>query len=270
MTELQCYLLNMLSWFHNYCNNNNLRYYALGGTMLGAVRHEGFIPWDDDIDVGMPRPDYNRLIKNIGNRIYEDYYLETPFSTYSDYKYPYCKLYNTKTTLVEHTWPRLKRGIFIDVFPLDGLGNDQNEAEKTWEKVSSKINYIWCRTCGVRRDRALYKNIAIIGAHLIPNVIAMDKKVLFDMDQKCQKLDFDTVLYGGNVFGNWGKKEIMKSEIMGRPKEYKFENQVIFGAQDYDSYLTHLYNDWKKLPPKEKQITHHEYLEIDLNKGYFT
>jgi lipopolysaccharide cholinephosphotransferase len=62
MTELQSRLLEMLKWFHSFCMENNIKYYALGGTALGAIRHNGFIPWDDDIDVGMPREEYNKLI----------------------------------------------------------------------------------------------------------------------------------------------------------------------------------------------------------------
>ena len=76
--ELQRHLLGMLIWFHDFCVKNNIRYYALGGTMLGAARHQGFIPWDDDIDVGIPRTDYEKLISLIGNRKIDYYYLETP------------------------------------------------------------------------------------------------------------------------------------------------------------------------------------------------
>ncbi|MDE6558154.1 MAG: LicD family protein, partial [Clostridia bacterium] len=79
MSELQQRLLDMLKWFHAFCVEHNLRYYALGGTLLGAVRHKGFIPWDDDIDVGMPRKDYNRFIKLMKNADGQSVFrLETP------------------------------------------------------------------------------------------------------------------------------------------------------------------------------------------------
>ena len=84
LTELQKRLLKILEWFHSFCIDNELRYYIVAGTVIGAVRHHGFIPWDDDIDVGMPRKDYNRLMelldKEVGN-----YYLETPFSDNREY-----------------------------------------------------------------------------------------------------------------------------------------------------------------------------------------
>ena len=268
LTELQSYLLDMLKWFHNFCVSNKLRYYALGGTMLGAVRHQGFIPWDDDIDVGMPRKDYNKLIEMIGDRENGGFYLETPFSSSFNYRYPYCKLYNVKTSLVEHTWPLLKRGIFIDVFPLDGLGNSKEEAKNRWKSIDANSKYIWCRTCAVRKSRSPYKNAAIVAAPLIPKFLSNDKKILSKMDKMCQERDFDSVSMGGNVFGNWGLKEIMQTSIMGVPQKYAFEDQIIYGAYDYEAYLTNLYGDWRQLPPVEKRVTHHDFIEFDLHTPY--
>ncbi len=266
--ELQNRLIQMMQWFHNYCMNNNIRYYALGGTMLGAIRHGGFIPWDDDIDVGIPRPDYERLRTLIGNKEFETFYFETPDSLYSEYRYPYGKLYDTRTTLTEHTWPALRRGVFIDIFPLDGLGNDEKESTQNWKRIVKKSNYLWARTCAVRKERSMVKNMAIIAAHLIPKGMAGEKKLLYDMDLKCKSYDYYQCIYGGNVFGNWGLKEIMPSSIMGRPTLYRFGDIEIYGAEHADKYLTRLYGDWKKLPPVEKRVTHHDYLELDLSMPY--
>ena len=83
LTSLQQELLNMLKWFDGFCRDNNLQYFAVGGTLLGAVRHNGFIPWDDDIDVAMPRPDYDRLAELMGSKIFDHYILETQKSNCS-------------------------------------------------------------------------------------------------------------------------------------------------------------------------------------------
>ena len=265
---LHSHLMQMMKWFHNFCVNYKIRYYALGGTMLGAIRHQGFIPWDDDIDVGVPRDDYERMKDIIGNRLFDGYYFETMESPAFEYRYPYGKLYDSRTTLVEHTWPALKRGVFIDVFPLDGLGNTQDESINRWKSIMKKANYMLARSCAIRKERSVLKNAAILFAHMIPNPIARDKFILADMEKKCKELDFDECLIGGNIFGNWGIKEIMPSSIMGEPTLYKFGDISIYGAERADDYLTHLYGDWRKLPPKEKQITHHDFLEIDLNKPY--
>ena len=119
MNQQQEKLLKILSWFHEYCGRYDLRYYVLGGTMLGAVRHNGFIPWDDDIDVGMPRSDYERLrelsksIKNQGN-----YLIEFPGEDNPEYSYFAAKVYDTSTTLIEKQRKPIKRGIYLDVFAL--------------------------------------------------------------------------------------------------------------------------------------------------------
>ena len=97
MTELQSRLLEMLKWFHEFCTKNNLTYYAVGGTTLGAVRHNGFIPWDDDIDVGLPRPDYEKLKQIAKDKVNEKtkYYIEFP-SDKKEYAASYGKMYDLK------------------------------------------------------------------------------------------------------------------------------------------------------------------------------
>ena len=84
----------------------------------------------------------------------------------------------------------------------------------------------------------------------------------------CETLDWDECLYGGNPVGAWRIKEIMSKDIIGTPTLYKFENIEIYGAEKADEYLTHLYGDWRKLPPVEKRVTHHDYILCDLNKSY--
>ncbi len=85
LTPLQQELLNMLKWFDKFCRDNDLKYFSVGGTLLGAIRHNGFIPWDDDIDVAMPRPDYDRLAELMGNKVFEHYVLETHNSARVDF-----------------------------------------------------------------------------------------------------------------------------------------------------------------------------------------
>lgn len=265
---LQIKLLQMMDWLHYFCVDNRICYYALGGTMLGAIRHEGFIPWDDDIDIGMPRSDYNRFIELIGNKVVDNYFLETPESESFEFRYPYSKLYDMKTSLIENTWPKLKRGIFIDIFPLDGFGNTEEECLGNWAIVSNKTNFIWARMCALRKQRSLKKNVAIIIAHFIPRFIAKDKQRLIQINKLASKLDFNSTLYGGNTFGNWGRKEIMLSSIFGKPTLYKFENLTIYGVEKYNEYLTQMYGNWKQLPPVGKRVSHHDFIQFNPSIPY--
>ena len=91
---------------------------------------------------------------------------------------------------------------------------------------------------------------------------------MLSIDDTCKARAYDDYLYVGNLYGNWGIKEIVERSVMSPPKLYGFEDLEVYGVADYDKYLTSLYGDWRKLPPKEKQVTHHDYIELDLNKSY--
>lgn len=263
--KLKSMLLDMLKWFHAFCEKNGLRYYALGGTMLGANRHGGFIPWDDDIDVGMPREDYNKLEQLLKNSQNERYVLETPNTPAKDYYYPFSKLYDTQTTLVENTKFKIKRGIYLDIFPLDGIGNSKEESQKNFKSINRLYDLLLAKVAGIRKGRKFYKNLAVVAFRLVP---INAKKVVIRLVKRCSKYSFADCEWIGNLVGAWRFKEIMPKSYMGEPKLYKFENLSIYGVADADAYLTSLYGDWRKLPPKEKQVTHHDFLICDLEKSY--
>lgn len=268
MTELQIRLLDMLQWFDGYCRDNNLRYYVLGGTMLGAARHKGFIPWDDDIDVGLPRKDYETLSELMKGLQFEKYEIETVFSNDKAFCYPYSKIYDTETTLVENTGKYLRRGIFLDIFPLDGAGNNEQECKKNYSPIRRKYNFYLSRVCAFKANRTWYKNLAIETAKLIPECLINNRTLRIKLDSMCKSRDFDKEKWVANYFGNWGFREVMPKRIFGNPTEYQFENLKVFGPEQYDEYLTHVYGNWKQLPPKEKRVTHHDFKEYNLSKSY--
>ena len=267
MNELQRRLIDILSWFHKFCKKNDLKYFVLGGTMLGAMRHEGFIPWDDDIDVGMPRNECEKLISLMGDDVFDEkFVLEHPLKN-KDYIYPFCKIYDKTTTLVENAKKKIKRGIYIDVFPLDGIGNEKNEVHDNY-KVINKLNMLLTlNIAGFRKGRKWYKNLGVALFRLIP---MNTDKIIKNLIQECSKYPYDDYTYCGNLVGNWGEREIVPREVMGEPRLYKFENIEVYGAEKADEYLTSLYGDWRKLPPKEKQVTHHDFVSLDLNKSYMS
>lgn len=258
-------LLEMVKWFHEFCVANNLRYYAVGGTMLGAVRHKGFIPWDDDIDVGMPRDDYDRFSNLMKEDCSSIYRLEAPFEN-KDYVYQFFKLYDTTTTLIENTRYKTKRGIYIDIFPLDGIGNTLEESKRNFRRIDKNNNYIMTKVCALSNHRKFYKNLAIVVSRCIP--FPSWQSVLRKTDKLCRSRKFDDCKYAANLYGNWHEKEIVSRDCFGVPQLYDFENIRIFGAQDADSYLRALYGDYMKLPPVEKQKSHHDYIMLDLSRSY--
>lgn len=268
LSELQTKLLDMLTWFDNFCRENDLIYYAIGGTLLGAVRHNGFIPWDDDIDIGMPREDYERFQKLMGTNPSDEYCLETPHSKDEKFCYPYCKLYDMRTTLVENVKSKLRRGIYIDVFPIDGLGNDYETGVKWYKHIKRSNDLYLAKVCGFRKGRSLIKNMATVAMGFVPQFVYSGEKQRVKLDKMCQKYRFSESVYAGNLLGNWGIREIVKKEYFGNPIRIRFENIEVLCVEDYDSYLTAIYGDWKKLPSKEKQVSHHDYIFSDLNQSY--
>ncbi len=264
MNDLQSKLFEMLKWFTEYLDDNGYKYYVAYGTFLGVVRHKGFIPWDDDIDIMLPRKDYLRLIWSFDKTI-DHYVLENP-SENNDYPYPYCKIYDTSTTLVERQRKLLKRGVFIDIFPLDGLGNDFAAAKKYYKKVEKKYHLLLTKTCAIRKERKWYKNLAIIFGRLF--LFFNPKKLAKDIDEDASKYDFNTSKYVCCFYGSYGEKEIFEKRVFGEPSIYTFEGTSVKGPQLYDEYLTHLYNNWR-VPPKESEKgIQHDFSMLDLKKSY--
>lgn len=269
ITELQKRLLELLSWFHDFCVQHNLRYYILGGTFLGAVRHNGFIPWDDDADVGMPRPDYEKLIEifKIQGSI-DNYFFESTTSNDPNYLYTYGKLYDINTTLVEKLTKPFKRGIFLDVFPIDGVGNSIKEAKKYYKKIDRLNLVLTTRMVAVSKHRKIYKNMAILLMQIIPNMFIDNKKLALKIDEICKSKDYNTCSYVCNCASTYRAKEIIEKKIIDTFTLYKFESIYLYGPENYEAYLEHIYGNWRCLPPKEKQITNHNYLKLDLNRSW--
>lgn len=268
MNELQSKLVDMLAWFHKFCEENELRYYIIAGTMLGAVRHGGFIPWDDDIDVGMPRSDYEKLRKLSLEQPKIKYMFEYPSLANTEYPFLWAKLYDTTTTLVEKQKYTIKRGIYIDIFPLDGIGNSMNEAIKNYEPIKRSTNLNFMISCSVLKRRKWYKNCLILIGGSIASLVVNKPKLAKKIDDSCKRFDFDSCKIVSNLMGGAHEKGLVKREYFGKPTEIKFENLTVYGLENPDLYLKSMYGDYMKLPPKEAQISYHDSEILDLNNGY--
>lgn len=266
MTELrnmQLKLLDMMKDLHKVFEENNISYYILGGTMLGAVRHKGFIPWDDDIDIGIPRSDYEKLLK-LNKKILPKYLQMDNFSTDKNAHSIVSKIYNKETTLIEKQRPKNIKGIYIDVFPLDGCGN---------AKISAKIHYKTVRLLKflvlINSPEIEMEKYKLVKFLLMP----VSNQVLFKYyDFLLKSRKFDNNKINGNLVGAWGEREVMLKEILGLPKLYEFEDAYFYGPNNGEKYLENLYGNFMKLPPLENRISHHEFkylnLSIPFNKYY--
>lgn len=268
MNEMQEKLVDILSWFHNLCEENHLRYYIIGGTMLGAVRHGGFIPWDDDIDVGMPRKDYDKLKELFNLKKQGKYIIEFPGEENKEYPYLYAKVFDMTTTFIEKSRYQVKRGLFLDIFPLDGAGNTKEEAIKNFQPLKKAFILDTMISCDFLKRRELYKNIAVFVGRIISPLFIHRRKLMAKIDKLCRRYDFDNCKFVGNLLGGSYEKGLLPAECYGTPMLIKFESVEVYGVQDPELYLSTVYGDWRKLPPEEKQISLHDNVLIDLNKGY--
>lgn len=268
LNPLQLKLLDLLKWFHEFCVENNLRYYAIGGTMLGAMRHEGFIPWDDDIDLGMPRKDYERFLDLTEGKSIGQYKVESMRDGNDDFTYLFAKVYDTKTTLIERRKKIVKRGVYLDIYPIDGTGNNLAESKAFYSSIERSLNFQSARVSAFRKGRSLYKNMAVFAVRIISPFLPNVKKQMAKIDSACKSRDFDTCEFAANLYGLKRSGEIMPRSYFGTPTLCKFENISIYGVEKYDEFLTHIYGNWRELPPKDKQITHHDFVLCDLTKSY--
>ena len=258
--QLQFELLKMIKIFHQVCQENHLQYFMLGGTCLGAIRHKGFIPWDDDMDVGMPRNDYDRFCKHAKELLPSNLELRY-YKTAANSPFHFAKLINADTTLIEPKYTNYVEGIYIDVFPLDNMAK-----YNTLNRIRS--NYIWLyhamimNCCSTERKTGYRKVFQQISkTHNLESLHERLEKMMIVENAK-------PVNYMCNFLGAWKKKEFIKKDIFGVPILYQFEDTKLYGPCNPDEYLKSLYGDYMQLPPKEKQVCRHDYYYVNMSTPY--
>ena len=263
LDEIKEIELSVLRHFDAFCREHNIKYFLSNGTLLGAVKYEGFIPWDDDIDVLLPRKDYDRLM--------EIYPKEGNFKLLSYERdpnsvFPFAKLYDTSTVIKNQT--RLKDyiyGVHIDIFPLDVLGDDFVLAAKTakkskrlTQKLSFSVSYY---TKGRSFLRTCIKALCITFVSL-RGYKAYKRKFLKQMKNVPKNEEGKFV--GCILWSIRGKKEIFPAEIFADTVELNFEGESYPAPVGYDAYLRQLYGNYEQDPPLEKQKSHHRFAAYRL------
>ena len=255
----QC-LLKLLDKFVAVCEAYGLRYYLAGGSVLGAVRHKGFIPWDDDIDVHMHRADYEKL-QNLPDEVWgEDIRLASWRKT-TNYTYDFLKLELTNTTVIERLHPDYVGGVFLDVFPLDFI-SDEKEQIATFEKKMLAIEnkYIRCTIVNDNECSSIWELLSLkIERAFYNHQSWMDKWENLAMSFGT---GLNKVCHSHSYFYYKGGMNI---EWFGDGVYLEFEGREVVVPSLYDVYLKHLFNDYMKLPPKESRVGH-QFLYVNYNE----
>ena len=273
MNELQEKLLNILKEFIKVCEKNNIDYFLVGGTALGAIRHKGFIPWDDDLDVGMTPENFDKFIK------LQDEFKGTPFfiqtwKTDPNYIYGFAKVRDSSTTFIEsyYKYHRMNHGVWIDVFPVAGYGKAENKNQcKPWlRKYITQINlsYLGALRRKVRKE-TWFKDILLNIVGGIFSVFNINHYRQKKLDMMLRKYPLSESKLAGNYSFFWtGHVEAMPSEIYSDTILVPFEDIEARVVKRYDEYLTCLYGDYMTPPPEKAREGHHYHVGLDLNKPY--
>ena len=265
MTPLQQKQLEMLKIFTQLCGQLNLTYYLVCGSALGAVKYGGFIPWDDDVDVAMPREDYERFLSRGQDFLPEGFFLQN-FRTDPAFPQIYSKLRNDNTTFIESSSRQLPihHGIFIDIFPLDGYPEDplQRRALEWKKRVYLQLlgaSFAPPEGClhklgyAIKRLLGLHRHTARIAAR-------------YDRLLKQYPLEASSLWCN---HGNWqGKREYALREQYGPGVWGSFEDLPVRLPSRWDAYLTQKYGDYTQDPPKAMQVSHHNVVICDPEKPY--
>ena len=245
------------------CEKHNIRFFMIAGTLLGAVRHKGFIPWDDDMDFGMSRNDFEKFLNACTNELdNEKFYLQTDRND-EYYTFNFAKLRLKGTNVYEEFSSNVNTSqeIYIDIFPIDLVSDNPVKRWVQYKSFWFFRNLLWVK-CGYgseeRKKKLSYKTAKVIGKlftisylkEMKTKTITMSKN---EMSKKVVTSD-----------GNYGlKKETLKREWIENTAEYVFEDRVFPGIADYDSYLSYFYGSYMEIPPKSKR-NHHKRLTVDF------
>ncbi len=251
--ELQGVLLEMLSVLDRVCSENGLRYYLFYGTLLGAMRHDGFIPWDDDADIVMPREDYEKLLHLPKDRIPEGYFLQSPYSEkYGRFAFAKLRKNGTACICSAHRHIRMHQGIFVDIFPFDEPAKGCRWAMWVVPRLFERLTAFSCaRLPGVLK---VFIPLQIVWSALFPSswFARMGNWVARLLSGRSGRYisTFCTIRDHSERIG-WDV------EMFDPPRRIAFENIKLNVPSNAESLLAQRYGDWERLPPEDKRIPVH-------------
>lgn len=266
--KLQLVQLELVIELDRICRKNNIEYFLDSGTLLGAVRHKGFIPWDDDLDIGMLREDYERFLKIAPKDLEKEYFLQTWYSD-ENYGLPFAKIRKNNTIYMEGTAENVKAhaGIYIDIFPYDNYGNSKLKQgyhlSLIRRMIAVKCGYKQWREFSSSKIRAkktlIYIPIRLASA-LFTKIFLIKKYE--EIARKYNGIQTEDVFE--NSSANYGKWVIDK-ENLAETIEMEFEGVKLRVPKGYDQYLTRIYGDYMQLPPVEKRGSRHSVAELKFD-----
>ncbi|MDO4621219.1 MAG: LicD family protein [Lachnospiraceae bacterium] len=254
---------SLLSEFIQICSEHHLRWYMIGGSLIGVLRHEGFIPWDDDIDIGMPRRDYEKFLKIMNSEQRPKGYGICNRTTDPNWHFDITQFYDEETEIEIHlTETPRKAHVWVDLFPLDGL--PAAPLPRLLRIKNIMLHRYLIQLANIRsqvdsrRARPWYERAVLAFFRYIPVGRLLNSDRLLDrLTAILKKDDFYTSSWAGNMVGRNREKEAAPRKWFGKPKKGMFEGLEVNIPADSDSLQTQLYGDYMKLPPEEERVGHY-------------
>jgi lipopolysaccharide cholinephosphotransferase len=266
LSMAQLSILNIFKEIKPFLEKSSIPYYLLGGSLLGAVRHKGFIPWDDDIDIGIVREDYERFLEMVSKNLPEHLELRS-YRDESDHHYYFSRIVDTRYVLNrEGSLVSRKENLWVDIFPLDGMPNN-------WLlRRIHMLRLLWVRFCYhvacfdkvnlKRPNRPLSERIIIA---IVKNIHLGGhrdyKKWLVKLDKLLRKYKVQDSNWIVNFMGQYKFKEMFPKSYYGKGKLYTFEDMQLMGPEDYDKVLSQMYGDYMKEPEDCDKNVHDAYFD---------
>lgn len=261
--ETQSISLEILDTIANICEHLNLRYYLFYGTLIGAIRHKGYIPWDDDLDIMMPRKDHDILMDYLKEHISEYEHLEV-FNHENNSKYPYMitRISDNRYRIIMDNEEEYGMGVFIDIYPFDGLGNTKEEALKyalKGDRLSSICYQATRKRFAIETTTSTFRKFIKFPVFLIAKLYGKDR-----LQDKLEKLarvkPYDESEYVGCVVWlSGGEKDIFLRKWFDEYLVVPFGDKKYRVPKEYDTILRKIYGDYMKLPPEKDRVGHHNY-----------
>jgi len=249
--------LEVLDAFHRFCEENGFVYSISCGTLLGAVRHGGYIPWDDDIDICMLREEYDRLMSSFPS-VYEDRYKIGEISRDAAWDHPYAKMYDINTVMLENRVDSVETGISIDIFPIDRIPESPRKRKIHKRRCSLLYRMFIAKDRSLKADRALWKTLALIPlkALLLP----------WSRQTMCRRIDSELKRWNGtgshrlaDLDMDFNLSREFDVSLFDSISTVSFEGHQYKAFADAGSYLTALYGDYMQLPPVSQRVSHHKF-----------
>lgn len=263
--------LEIIKEFVNICEQEGLTYYLSGGTLLGAIRHKGFIPWDDDADFSMPRDDYEKFLEIAPQKLSPKYKIVN-FKVDKKYQYYITRIQDLETKVIETRISNDNRYTYasIDIFPLDGTPNNLLLRKIYFFRVMmhrAMMSLSYKDSIDPDRKRSLKERILLSLLLILPTdkIFNGDKeKYKIDKIMRNHKIELSENI--GCLMGAYRTNQIVPKKFFGNGRYYKFETINLRGPELYDEYLKQMYGDYMKLPSESNRKVHYKIIEINGHK----